>query len=76
MDEGLNLDASRFVDVWFKPGRENGVQSQNYLARTTDGRAFAVSLLLSDPLAAFDFTDATTGGLSVIRHAFTLLDAL
>jgi len=75
-DEGLNLDASLFTTVWFKPGRETGVQSQNYLARTADGRAFAVSLLVSDPLVAFDINDMTARGLSVIRHAFGLLSPL
>jgi hypothetical protein len=72
-DEGLNLEQSRFTTVWFKPGREVGVQSQNYLARTVDGRVYAVSLLVSDPATAFDIDDMTARGLSVIRHAFGLL---
>lgn len=72
-DEGLNLDQSRFPVVWFKPGREAGVQSQNYLAFTVDGRTYAVCLLVSDPTAAFDITDMTARGQAVIRHAFALL---
>jgi hypothetical protein len=72
-DEGLNLDQSRFTAVWFKPGREVGVQSQNYLAHTVDGRVYAVSLLVSDPTTAFDIDAMTARGLSVIRHAFGLL---
>jgi hypothetical protein len=72
-DQGLNLDESRFATVWFKPGSEPGVMSLNYLARTVDGRALAVSLLMSDPTAAFDMGDAAVGAQSVIRAAFALL---
>ncbi len=72
-DDGLNLDASRFPIVWYKPGSEPGVVTLNYLARTPDGRALATSLMVSDPDTAPDKMKVLAGGQAIIRGAFHLL---
>jgi hypothetical protein len=69
-DDGLDLDAATFPSVWYKGGSEPGVVTLHYLARTTDGRALAVSLMVSDPDTTLDTLPLTAEAQSVIRGAF------
>jgi hypothetical protein len=72
-DDGLNLDVSQFPAVWYKGGSEPGVVTLHYLARTTDGRALATSLMMSDPTTAPDALTLTAKAQSIIRSSFHLL---
>ncbi|MFJ1767584.1 serine hydrolase [Amycolatopsis sp. NPDC088138] len=72
-DDGLDLDAAAFPSVWYKGGSEPGVVTLHYLVRTADGRAKAVSLMVSDPESTLDTLPLTTEAQSVIRGAFHLL---
>ncbi|MET8871995.1 serine hydrolase [Nocardia sp. NPDC004604] len=72
-DEGLNLDTRQFPTVWYKGGSEPGVVTLHYLARTTDDRTLATSLMVSDPHTTLDTLSVTLAGQSVIRGAFHLL---
>ena len=46
----------------------------NHLARTVDGRALIVSLMVSDPDEVFPASAVATQGLAVVRGAFQLLE--
>ncbi|MEV5574957.1 serine hydrolase [Spirillospora sp. NPDC052269] len=48
-DGGVGLDPKAYPKVWFKGGSEPGVMSANYLTRTSGGRTFVTSVMLSDP---------------------------
>ncbi|MFG1920340.1 hypothetical protein [Cryptosporangium sp. NPDC048952] len=71
----LALDAGRWPVGWSKGGVEPGVVTENFLARTQDGRTFAVSLMVSDPDRPLD-VDATRAVLRAsAAGAFALLAA-
>ncbi|MFF3002501.1 serine hydrolase [Kitasatospora sp. NPDC057940] len=74
-DDGLNLAPSRFPTVWYKGGSEPGVITLNYLARTSDDRTLATSLMVSDAGTAPDKVGTALKGQAVIRGAFDLLTA-
>ncbi|WP_327139145.1 serine hydrolase [Nocardia sp. NBC_01327] len=75
-DQGLDLDSARFPTVWSKPGSEPGVLTLNYLARTTDNQSLVTSLMVSDPVTAFDDVMAGFEGLAIVRGTFQLLDSM
>lgn len=71
----LALDAGRWPVGWSKGGVEPGVVTENFLARTQNGRTFAVSLMVSDPDRPLD-VDATRAVLrACATGAFTLMSA-
>jgi hypothetical protein len=72
-DDGLDLDTAAFPSVWYKGGSEPGVVTLHYLARTADGRARAVSLMVSDPDTILDTLPLIAEAQSIIRGAFHLL---
>jgi hypothetical protein len=71
-DGGLLLDPASWDRTWFKGGSEPGVLTLNYLARTSDGRTFVVSAMVSDPEAALPEAFAVAELQALIRGAFTL----
>ncbi len=70
-DGGIGLPATRWRSVWFKGGSEPGVLSLNYLATTTKGTSYVVSVLASDPRFALS-SSATTTLLGAVKGAFEL----
>ncbi|WP_328616785.1 serine hydrolase [Amycolatopsis sp. NBC_00355] len=72
-DDGLDLDATAFPEVWYKGGSEPGVVTLHYLARTAGGGRRAVSLMVSDPESTLDTLPLIAEAQPVIRGAFHLL---
>jgi beta-lactamase class A len=72
-DAGM-LDRSQFPVVWFKGGSEPGVLTLNFLARSTAGRTFVTSVLVSDPAVALPEDSVALSLTPVIRGAFALLN--
>lgn len=71
----LALDAGRWPVGWSKGGVGVGVVTENFLARTQDGRTFGVSLMVSDPDRPLD-VDATRAALrACAAGAFALVGA-
>jgi hypothetical protein len=68
----MDLPASQWRSVWFKGGSEPGVLTLNYLATTTSGKAYVVSVLAEDPTAPISQTSATLALLSAVKGAFEL----
>jgi beta-lactamase class A len=71
-DAGLNLDRSQWKSVWFKGGNEPGVLTLNYLATTTSGQSYLVSVLAANPKVAFDQNQGALTLLSAVKGAFEL----
>jgi beta-lactamase class A len=69
---GMTLDSSQWRSVWFKGGSEPGVLTLNYLATTSDGQTYVVSVLAENPKAALSETTATLTLISAIKGAFQL----
>ena len=74
-DGGLALPASQWKSVWFKGGSEPGVLTLNFLATTTSGRIYLVSVLTANPQTAFAQTPATLTLLSAAKGALELAAA-
>lgn len=72
-DAGLRLDPGRWSSTWYKGGSEPGVMTLNYRARTIDGQAYVVSVLVSDPRRPFVENETLQELLSLVRGAFSLL---
>jgi beta-lactamase class A len=68
----MDLPPSQWRSVWFKGGSEPGVLTLNYLATTTSGKTYVVSVLAEDPTAPISQTSATLTLLSAIKGAFEL----
>jgi hypothetical protein len=58
--------------VWFKGGSEPGVLTLSYLATTSAGKTYLVSVLADSPSSPLRETSATLTLLSAIKGAFTL----
>jgi beta-lactamase class A len=71
---GVALDPARWSSVWFKGGSESGVLSLNYLATTTTGHSYVVSVLTSNPTAPIPAT-AAAQLIGAVKGAFTLASA-
>jgi beta-lactamase class A len=69
---GLGLDPTQWRSVWFKGGSEPGVLTLNYLATTSAGKEYLVSVLTENPTAAIPETSAALTLLSAIKGAFQL----
>ena len=68
---GLALNSSQWTSVWFKGGSEPGVLTLNYMATTTKGRSYVVSVLAEN--ASHTIGPTATGILNgAIRGAFQL----
>ncbi len=68
----LDLDTSQWKSVWFKGGSEPGVLTLNYLAATTSGQSYVVSVLAANPKAAISETTAELTLISAVKGAFEL----
>jgi len=68
----MNLDPSRWRSVWFKGGSEPGVLTLNYLATTSGGKSYLVSVLTEDPAAPLKETQAELTLISAVKGAFKL----
>jgi beta-lactamase class A len=68
----VNLDSGQWKLAWFKGGSEPGVLTLNYLATTTSGQSYVVSVLAANPKAAFPQTPATLSLISAAKGAFEL----
>jgi hypothetical protein len=55
-------------------GSEPGVLSRSYLATTTDGRTFVVSMMISDPAASVNDADHVAELLALGSGAFQLME--
>jgi len=73
-DGGLHLDPKRFAWTWFKGGSEPGVLTLNYLAATTAGATYEVSVLVDNPGAPLG-ASSTVQLLGVVSGAFSLAAA-
>jgi hypothetical protein len=62
---------SRWRSVWFKGGSEPGVLTLNYLATTTSGQRYVVSVLAENQ-SAMIASAATTTLITAIKGAFEL----
>lgn len=71
-DGGLGLEDADWPTVWFKGGGEPGVLTAAFLARSATGRAYVVTLLLSNPRVAF----AQEAGAEVRTLALAAFDLL
>ncbi|MDT0320224.1 serine hydrolase [Streptomyces millisiae] len=71
----LGLDPTAWPVGWFKGGAEPGVLSRTFLARTADGRTFAVSVMVSDPERNVGGAAAVSELLALLAGAFRLLAA-
>jgi hypothetical protein len=69
---GITLDPSQWRSVWFKGGSEPGVLTLNYLATTSGGQTYVVSVLAENPRASLSETTASLTLLSAIKGAFEL----
>ena len=69
---GMTLDPSQWRSVWFKGGSEPGVLTLNYLAKTSGGQTYVVSVLAENPKASLSETTATLTLISAIKGAFQL----
>ena len=69
---GLGLDPARWPSTWFKGGSEPGVLTLTYLARTTDGARYVVSVAASDSQHAPDEATAVPELLALARGGFQL----
>ncbi|WP_051468477.1 serine hydrolase [Actinomadura oligospora] len=70
-DGGIGLDPKAYPTVWFKGGGEPGVLTANYLTKTSGGRTFVTSVMLSDPKNAFP-VNAELNMLAVARAGIQL----
>jgi hypothetical protein len=68
---GVGLDPGQWPTVWFKGGSEPGVLTLNYLARTSGGQTYVVSVLAQNPTGAIS-DSATTALLGAVKGAFQL----
>ena len=73
-DGGLGLSSTTWPTVWFKGGSEPGVVTLGYLARDSQGRAFVVTALASNPHSPID-GGSTLVLRGLIRSAFNLLES-
>jgi len=71
-DGGMNLNPSQWRSVWFKGGSEPGVLTLNYLATTSGGRTYLVSVLAENPAASIQETSAELTLISAVKGAFQL----
>jgi Beta-lactamase enzyme family len=70
-DGGLGLDPRHWQPAWFKGGSEPGVVTLNYLATTSGGRSYLVSVMAANPTAPISAA-ATAPLLAAIKGAFGL----
>ncbi len=68
---GLALDSRLWKSVWFKGGSEPGVLTLNYMATTTSGHSYVVSVLAENPSHTIGPT-ATRTLIGAIQGAFQL----
>jgi hypothetical protein len=68
----MNLDPARWRSVWFKGGSEPGVLTLSYLATTTTGQSYVVSVLAQNSAAAFNETQAELTLIGAVNGAFRL----
>ena len=71
---GLSLDPAHWSSTWFKGGSEPGVLTLNYLATTSTGQSYVVSVLAANPTAPIPAT-AAAQLMGAIKGAFTLASA-
>lgn len=70
-DGGLALNSGQWASVWFKGGSEPGVLTLNYMATTTKGQSYVVSVIAENPTHTIGPT-ATGTLLGAIRGAFQI----
>jgi hypothetical protein len=68
----MNLDPSQWRSVWFKGGSEPGVLTLNYLATTSGGKSYLVSVLTENPAAPLKETQTELTLISAVKGAFKL----
>jgi hypothetical protein len=68
---GLALDSRQWTSVWFKGGSEPGLLTLNYMATTTSGHSYVVSVLAENPSHTIGPT-ATRTLIGAIQGAFQL----
>ena len=68
---GMALSTTQWRSVWFKGGSEPGVLTLNYMATTTTGHSYVVSVLAENPTHSIGPT-ATGTLIEAIRGAFQL----
>jgi hypothetical protein len=71
-DGEIGLPRSQWTSVWFKGGSEPGVMTMNYLATTSDGRTYVVSVLCEDASAPIRQIPAELAVLNAAKGAFEL----
>jgi beta-lactamase class A len=71
---GLSLDPAHWSSIWFKGGSEPGVLTLNYLATTSTGQSYMVSVLTANPAAPIP-APAAAQLIGAIKGAFTLASA-
>lgn len=71
-DGGIDLNSKLWPTVWFKGGSEPGVLTLNYLATTSTGSTYFVSVLAENSSAPIKETPAAIELLSAIKGAFAL----
>lgn len=71
-DGGVWLDPAAWSSTWFKGGSEPGVLTLNYLARTSGGQAYVLSMMLSDPAAALPESSLIPEVLALVRGGLSL----
>lgn len=71
---GMSLDPAHWTSTWFKGGSEPGVLTLNYLAATSTGQSYVVSVLTSNPTAPIPAA-AAAQLIGAIKGAFTLASA-
>jgi beta-lactamase class A len=67
----MALDSAKWRSVWFKGGSEPGVLTLNYMATTTGGQSYVVSVLAENPAHTIGPT-ATGTLIRAIKGAFQL----
>jgi hypothetical protein len=71
-DQGLELDPTQWRTTWFKGGVAPGAFSYAYLATTSTGQSYVVTLLVQDPSPPKAGNNTNAVVLSAIKGAFTL----
>jgi beta-lactamase class A len=70
-DGGLGLDRSQWPTVWYKGGSEPGLSDVSFLGRTSEGKAYVVTVMAVDPGAPLN-GQVTLEQIALARGAFTL----
>ena len=72
---GLEIDAARWPEIWYKGGSEPGVFAMTWRLVGADGREYVVAAALNDPENAFSEIRAINAMQTVLAAFETIVDA-